>query len=333
MSYIEPSGDRARAYRDAMDKSLWESVASLLGDDIAQPATRKAGPRDYGAYFDLASDHPADGPVPEVIRKEATIWLQTRMSSGTGADTSDGERSPAIRTLTEEDLGAAGVARLIRWWDVDPGNPMMLTAATPEENADARDNLAKAFAHLSQCDPELHDEIVTVVDEVILSSCADRSCGGTFAGASSFALWGAIAVNAGSLDSWPRYFQALVHEAGHNLLFAMARDEPLVTNDPCEKRSSPLRDDLRPLDGIFHAAFVSARESLAFDRLLAWGERTGGLSDDEAAAVEKLLDTSVVVFAQCVETLRGNGRFTPLGDAILSDCERFMAETFAIVAH
>ena len=71
-----------------------------------------------------------------------------------------------------------------------------------------------------------------------------------------------------NLDWW-QYIPRLIHEYSHNLLFGIARNEPLVFNDPEERDESPLRQDLRPMDGIYHALFVSAREALAMRAILS----------------------------------------------------------------
>lgn len=151
-----------------------------------------------------------------------------------------------------------------------------------------------------------------------------------FGGATSFALWGAMAINADAHASWLHYYQTLVHEAAHGLLFALARNEPLVLGDPGEKFGSPLRDDLRPMDGIFHAGFVSARESLALDLLLCRHERDDCLTAEEADLAAGLLEGSVLAFWDCVATLSGQGRLSGLGEAILAECEAFMDGNFAI---
>jgi HEXXH motif-containing protein len=51
----------------------------------------------------------------------------------------------------------------------------------------------------------------------------------------------------------------LTHEAAHSLLLGYTLGAPLVESDPAERFSSPLREDLRPMDGIVHATYVLAR--------------------------------------------------------------------------
>src|SRR5690606_17433047 len=115
--------------------------------------------------------------------------------------------------------------------------------------------------------PALHAEVEIIVRDIVLAK-PDGSNLIDYGGASSFGLWGAITINVETHCDWTQFYRQIVHETGHNLLFAIARGEPLVKADPSLRRPSPLRDDLRPLDGIFHAAYVSAREALAFEALL-----------------------------------------------------------------
>jgi HEXXH motif-containing protein len=141
-----------------------------------------------------------------------------------------------------------------------------------------------------------------------------------------------VAVNAAAHDGWPRYLRTIVHEAAHLLLFGLARNEPLVNDGPARCHDSPLRRDPRPMDGLFHAAFVLARECFAFDRLLCWHEDTCGLDAGEVATLEGLLEASAVAFWECDRRLREHASMAAMGDAILGECEAFMRSSFIVNA-
>ena len=85
------------------------------------------------------------------------------------------------------------------------------------------------------------------------------------------------------------------------------------------------------MDGIFHAGFVSARESYALDKVLTWHEHCGGLSAPEFELATAFFENAVIAFWQCSEILRQDADLAPLGEAILTDCERFMRDEFALV--
>jgi HEXXH motif-containing protein len=241
-----------------------------------------------------------------------------------------GQRAPRVTGLSDEFYTTAQIARFRRWWDLEPDNAMALTAPTPPELSAARAWVPAALAHLHECAPDLHDEVLAIVDEIVIAR-PDGSQRLDYGGASSFALWGAITVNAAKHDDWPRYYRTIMHETAHLLLFAIAREQPLVA-EPHARGHSPLRDGLRPLDGIFHAAFVSARESLAIDRLLCRHEEVGSVLDArELATLEDLLEGSATAFWECVETLRNEDSLTPLGEAVLGECETYMKANFAVL--
>lgn len=328
-------------YRRAMDTALLTSVDAILdghpAPDLAIETPRHdsaSGARalDYGAYFDIVVAELGASTAPEVIA-EAAHYLNRRgptiRGTGTAAQSVSEAPSPRITTLSGEFYSPAEIDRFKRWWDTEAENFLDLTAVATSELLASRKNIAFVFNLLEQCSPELHQETLAVIREIVVAK-PNGSQRMDFAGASSFALWGAVIINAQEHGEWPRHYQTLIHEAGHSLLFALAREEPLVLNDIEERVFSPLRRQERPLDGIYHAAFVSARESLAFDHLLCWHEDTGSLSAEEVDAVTELLDGSAIAFWDCAETLRQSAQLSPLGDAILCECEDYMRANFAL---
>ena len=102
-------------------------------------------------------------------------------------------------------------------------------------------------------------------------------------------------------------------------------------NDPAERQGSPLRDDARPLDGIFHAAFVSAREALALDACLTRHEARGaGNASADVDLLAQSLEESVFAFWDCCDQLKSHARLSALGEAILQDCRRYVEEAFEV---
>jgi hypothetical protein len=61
------------------------------------------------------------------------------------------------------------------------------------------------------------------------------------------------------------YVEHIVHEASHTYLNCLMASDPLLLNSPEEKFTSPLRADLRPMYGVYHATFVAARMALTFE--------------------------------------------------------------------
>ena len=324
----------------AVANSVAPAIDELLGDDACAPLVRLADAgfashQHYGAYFDLVLGSPEGVTLPENERMAIARELVRDVAAMAGDENSGALEfkrgdPPQVSTLTAEFCSEAELARLRRWWDIEPENSMGLTGVTHEQLEAARNQIAAVYDALRQAAPELHAEILEIVTEfVVYQQDGTQQMG--FGGATSFALWGAVAMNVNSQRNWLHYYQTIVHEAAHNLLFAIAREEPLLLDDIESTYYSPVREDARPLDGIFHAAFVSVREALALDKLLVWNDSSGSLEQDEVNFAEFLLDQSVSAFWECAEILRGEGKLTPLGNAILTECEAFTKANFALV--
>lgn len=323
-----------------MDESLWASARDLLAGiaeqeksgalTIADESNIESGPTrllDYAAYFDLALPWPVNGDEAARVKARAIAHLHHRLSSVQMVNPQP--RPPAITNFSTEYYSLDQLDQMRRWWDIEPANRMALIGASDEEIADAQRGIATAITHLRNAAPELAGEVETIVRDIVLTR-ADGSNLINYSGASSFALWGAITINAETQREWMQYYRQIVHEAAHNLLFAIAREQPLITNDPIDRHASPLRSDPRPMDGIFHAVFVSAREALAFDALLVRHETAPCLTKEEAGVIEDMLEMSVLAFWDGTETLRQLGELSKLGERVLEDCEAYMRANFTI---
>jgi HEXXH motif-containing protein len=266
----------------------------------------RAKPSDYSAYFDAATaspnlDHPTAWPAPRVV------------------------------TLVEPYFNATEIASLCRWWDTEPQNALCLEPVDENALAQAQVLVRQALTQLALCAPEMHAEVCTIVTDIVMArtGAARRM---EFGGISSFAAWGAICLNQSVHSHWTAYFKQLVHETAHLLLFAMAREQPLVLNDINERHRSALRDDDRPVDGIFHAAFVSAREAYAFNAWLNWpsAQAPSEASAEDVSRVEQALEDSVLAFWDCCEQLDTHAQLSDLGQQVLSQTQAFMQEAFEV---
>jgi len=316
-----------------MDQALWESVRDILRE-IGQPVpdcvagsigehTRML---DFAAFFDVdrhirEPEALADGVVGGAIAR-----LQRRLAESIQLDAAPA--GAKISNFDTSHFSADELDRMSRWWDTEPANRMALEAASEEEFANCRDGLGIAIEHLRAAAPGMAGETEIIVRDIVLAKPGPDSTL-NYSGATSFGVWGAITINAETQRDWIQLYRQMVHETAHNLLFGMARDTPLVGADPSVRRRSPIRADLRPLDGIFHAAFVSAREAMALDALLTFHERECSLSQDDAEIVMETLELSVLAFWDCDATLRNDpDGLTALGDSVLTDCEAWMRANF-----
>lgn len=150
--------------------------------------------------------------------------------------------------------------------DVDP-----LLHMAPVSDGDAqsfRGLLGESLTLMQAELPELHSEITAIVHEILLGHAKSGSTM-EFDGASHFQYWGLLMLNPRHHKTPLAVIEVLTHEASHSLLFGLTAREPLVHNDEDERYSSPLRDDARPMYGIYHATYVSARMAWAMERLAA----------------------------------------------------------------
>jgi hypothetical protein len=211
--------------------------------------------------------------------------------------------------------------RYRKYLSVDPTTPMALIACPTDDFDRMRRRCDSALELLDKADPELAAETREIVAEMIIAmNDPDSSGSGDFSGASSFAIWGAIFLNAETHGDPVELAQAIVHEAAHLLLFAEAIDGPLVTNPESEKFSSALRRDGRPMDGIYHATFVSGRMHYAAAAI----HRNVRLDPAARAELEKAIAMHRRNFFNGLETVRAGARLTRLGETLLKGVEDHM---------
>jgi HEXXH motif-containing protein len=158
-------------------------------------------------------------------------------------------------------------ARYRRLTDTDPAIPFSIVAPSPESAARVRDLIAESFCLLDAGHPMLAGEICEIFREIVLSGENGDPASGTYEGVSSFMLRGAVILNVEKQKDVLDMVQVLAHESGHNLLFALCADGPLQDNSDDELYDSPLREDPRPMDGIVHATYASARLHQSVERL------------------------------------------------------------------
>ena len=124
--------------------------------------------------------------------------------------------------------------------------------------------IAQARDLVAQSCPDLLVKIDTFAKQIIL---ATGRPGGTVSwGAATVFLWGAILLNPVTINDPLCMVEALAHETAHALLYGLTGGAELTTNGSDERYPSPLRADLRPIEGIAHAAFVLARMVFALRR-------------------------------------------------------------------
>lgn len=320
-AFFDPSAQRARSLDARMRGRLAESVryvASQIGSELELPAEALAGflarleagpisPHAFATYADLVLALEADD------RSGAAQHLSDLLAAPAAPD------GPRILALGDADVDR-DADRVRRHVDSDPEQPLAILPPPPEVAAACRARLESALARLDQGHPTLAGEIRALLREIVLAVGSSAPDAWTFDGASSFMLWGAVVLNAAGSPSVLETIQALAHESAHNLLFGLSADGPLVRNGDALRFPSPLRADPRPIAGIFHATFVTARMQQAVQTLRA----ARALEPAERDEAERALAANAVLFAQGVATLDRHAKLTPLGEAVLAGARAMM---------
>lgn len=322
-----PDGARAVEVYATVLRRLGESIAAIVAampvaperraswGTITERIRRRGRPRAavFAAYHELVSAVERDD-VDAASRLLDQIDAAVDMPAGpfavSWADVAEGERQLYLRAL-----------------NADPTTPVAFTAPDADIAATAIRTTEEALAELDRSAPEIAAEIRGLLTQIVLVAGTAGS-DGRFDGATTFCCWGALFLNAEEHQSLVDMIDGLAHESSHALLYGLALGGPLVTNPVTERHPSPLRSDLRHLDGIFHATFVSARMHLAHGRILAGGRLTPG--QQEAARHGRI--TSAAAFSAGLRTLRENARFTPLGAELIDSAERYMNDAAGISA-
>ncbi|MFI5216408.1 MAG: aKG-HExxH-type peptide beta-hydroxylase [Candidatus Limnocylindria bacterium] len=318
---VEPSAERAaaldRRMRERLEESLRYLVSEVSGPLDLDPALLEGfcerlrsgpvPPLAFGAYFEL------------VLALENGDWEAARELLQEIAAAPNHAGGPVVLDLADpaSDRGASRYHRLI---DTDPNEPFQVLPPPPELARACRERISEAFELLGRGDPELAREIRGLLREIVLAVGPIRPGSMTFDGASSFMLWGAIVLNPRMFQSALEVAQALAHESGHNLLFGLCVDGSLVENDDEPRYTSPLRRDLRPMDGIVHATFVTARMHRSLLQLRA----SGALSGVEDAEAGRLLADHVRNFAMGWKIVDRDARLTERGKHVMADARRHM---------
>lgn len=316
-----PCAERARRLDLRMRRRLAESVRyvaeqaqAALGPDpaalarfLARVEAGPVGSRAFAAYYDLVLALDAGDLA------EAGVRLLELLEAPVAP--------PGLRILELGDPARDRDAdRYRRHVDTDPEQPLSIQPPPPALAAACRARIEAAFARIDAGDPELGREIRALVREIVLAVGPPDPRALSFDGASSFMLWGAVVLNAAGHATPLEMVQALAHESAHNLLFGLAADGPLVRNDDAPRFASPLRADPRPIDGIFHATFVTARMHRALAQLRA----AGALDAAERAEADAALAAHRAHFAQGLATLDRHAELTPAGAAALAGARAYM---------
>ncbi len=312
---FRPNAARTRQVAARVREGLAESLEAAfraLGEQrpagtelLAQMRAGPIAPRVFGAYTELV----------EAIFAEDT---DAALAIADELCTPDFGRAHALRVVTLDDrqLGRGQTARYRRLVDDDQEVGLALAALEGAAFDQAAQRVNGALALLDAGVPELAEELRALVHEVVV---VDKLGHWPF-GASSFQLWGALFLKLAPEASRVELAEALAHESAHALLFGFSMGRPLVKNEPDELYPSPLRSDPRPMDGVVHATYVTARMHYTAMRLLA----SGLLTEAETSEARSLIKRNERGYAEGVAVVDSDARWTKPGEAALSSAKAYM---------
>lgn len=312
-----PCGTRAKAIDYKMRRSLAESLAYITTqisgqiDFDAQAMTAlikglnqgdRFPPTTFAIYTELvlALDSGNNHIATQLLKELAKEHPQNRNSQLLALDDSEIiAHAPRYISLMNSGFG--------------------LFPPIPEIASRFRERFERSYQLLSSTIPELAAEFDALVSQIIIVA-GDPTDKYEFNGGSSYMLWGALFLNASFHENEVALIEVMAHESAHILLFGFASDEALVNNDDNAVYESPLRDDPRPMDGIYHATYVSARMHWAMSKLLA----SGKLDDTSRLYAEFALLADQKNFEAGYSVVKQYGDLTPTGLSVMKSAREYM---------
>ncbi|MEZ5831182.1 MAG: HEXXH motif-containing putative peptide modification protein [Dongiaceae bacterium] len=315
-----PNPARARSAASELDRHLLSSLDHLAQACAGQVTIDRRGvdrlagtlaaggtahPLQYGIHFDLL-DRIAEEDERGIA--DAFALLADFASGGT------------IVALDEVALGETLADIYRRNIDSDVRRELSLIAPPAASVATATSRLSEARALIQGVASALAEEVGHVTRQVILAAEAPGAPY-PFYGGSSFFLWGGVFLNPARHTTPYETAETLVHEAAHTLLTALAREEPLVRNPRDARFRSPVRQDPRPMEGIYHATFVLARTCF-FHRAVAAAD----LPRSIRVEATELAERDAHHFDDGFNTVMAHADLSELGRVLIEDTSRYIRE-------
>lgn len=220
-----------------------------------------------------------------------------------------------IVALQQPDLSDSEIACLQAAFADDIGLTERLIPPPADIVARLQADVPALLARLRGALPLWADEFEALVALIVLATTPE----GRFGGASAFAAWGAILLNPAAQGDRLALLMTLIHESSHLKLFGAYLDDEIVLNAPDDRFASPLRREPRPMNGIYHAAFVLARMIACLDDLRASGQAGAVLGDGSEARLDEFLAGLRRQFHAGYGMIAEHGRLTPLGRDIIHE--------------
>ncbi|MGQ3888476.1 aKG-HExxH-type peptide beta-hydroxylase [Legionella sp. CNM-1927-20] len=185
-----------------------------------------------------------------------------------------------------------------------------LQASTPipSKLEQFQSDVKEAVQLITAADSKFAHEIETFVSTLYLVDSKVN------VGATSPKFFGAIYLSlpSSNLADYSMLFllELLIHETSHLFLNTIIAYDPLILNEETERFNSPIRTDLRPLLGIYHATFVLSRVLRLFKKI-----KELNLFSNHLILTEAIINLAKKYEAAYKITYQ-KAKFTPVGKSI-----------------
>jgi HEXXH motif-containing protein len=228
-----------------------------------------------------------------------------------------------IKPLIPSELGA-NYALYLSMMNADPSIDLGFAPPSASVFDAFKQRLAAGLGLMGQAIPELAGEVEAIIHEIVVVA-GDKSKAYQFDGGSHFQLWGGLFLNSDFHTDEVAIIEVIAHESAHSLLFGFCTEQMLVDNEDEELYASPLRPDPRPMDGIYHATFVSARMHWAMEHLI----KSGLLNTAARERAVKANAANIENFRSGYSVVAEHGRLTELGQHLMRGASSYMAGAIA----
>ena len=177
---------------------------------------------------------------------------------------------------------------------------------------DAKNKIYQALELIKKYDYPLYEEINTYITDIKLHQ------GEVIVGLTSPKFFGTVFLstpNAQSKNDCLYYVEHLIHEVSHLNLNILLSFDKLVLNGTDEKFPAPIRHDLRPMLGVFHATYVLSRMQRIFTRLK---ENVNPVSDNKFENLNHYFEDITFKFNKGYEVVKANAKMTKFGNQIVN---------------
>lgn len=174
--------------------------------------------------------------------------------------------------------------------------------------------ISSAFSIIRELDLELSLEIEEIVDEFYLFNSSSINTNEIIYSGSDFDKLGCIFINTCINEKGLLFLlDKIIHESAHQILLSIMINDEIVLNSDGDRFRSPLREGLRTVTGIYHAAFVIYRIIMFFRKL-----KSSKNFDD--SYVESEIKKYENQFNDCYFTIKKHGKLTESGWNLINNC-------------